>query len=455
MKAPDCGDIGFRQTNTLLVDTDLEDLLRGWSVHLLAGRAIALRENHFIDLINLVGGPGSIAANGDPMDLRRGNLRRLRYRLGGHGDLQSEPPEEFQADFAALNVAAKPANSDGGIEPFRLHSGAPCAFLPLAFSEGVANISLDSIHNDATLLTLSHWPNNHTPELFKANLSTESVLRYIEQSPEHPVARTVVTDHFDLDGLASVYAFMDPEYALEKRELLLGIARWGDFSRGDSLEATCAALALMEIAKRAGPAPGLDRNARLRSAFAATLPRMRHVLANMHEYESLYAPGIDSLRRAELLLSRPDVSLEEEPGVDMAIFRLPESNAMEPLDYAADYFGLPGASFHNRSKCGTIVLVHGGRIEVRQRYETWVERVCGIPRSRRDLSIFRRALQEAELADAVWKYDGVEHIMPSLKLRTSTASTHSVERVLAELSRFLECAPPAWEPTLTRAALVD
>ncbi|MBS5837562.1 MAG: hypothetical protein KID05_00060 [Pseudomonas sp.] len=91
----------------------------------------------------------------------------------------------------------------------------------------IANISLDSTHTPQTLLTLSHWPANRTPQAYKANLSTQSALRYMAQARDFPDARIVTSDHFDLVGLASIYAFLAPEDAQRHAPLLIEVARLG------------------------------------------------------------------------------------------------------------------------------------------------------------------------------------------------------------------------------------
>jgi len=106
--------------------------------------------------------------------------------------------------------------------------------------------------------------------------------------------------------------------------------------------------------------------------------------------------------------------------------------------------GLSNIAFHNRTRCGVVAIVHGTVLEVRQRYESWVERISGIPRARRDLSIFARALQQDEKEEGVWRYGGVENIMPALKCEGSGSSVYSMETLLVELRQFLQVAPVAW-----------
>ena len=74
-----------------------------------------------------------------------------------------------------------------------------------------------------------HHPHNNHPR-YAADTSTEGVLRYLASEDLTPLADfTVTTHHFDADALLSVWAFLNPQQALEKHELLTRIARCGDF----------------------------------------------------------------------------------------------------------------------------------------------------------------------------------------------------------------------------------
>ena len=109
-------------------------------------------------------------------------------------------------------------------------------------------VSCDGIVAGAAL-QLSHWHASTTPAELKADTSTEIALRFVES----PQARAwseavVVNNHFDTDGLFSVWTLLDPEAALARRELLIAAAEAGDFDgwpedlRGLQLDAAVRAL---------------------------------------------------------------------------------------------------------------------------------------------------------------------------------------------------------------------
>ncbi len=79
-------------------------------------------------------------------------------------------------------------------------------------------------------LELSHWPGNTTPAPLKADTSTEIALNFVAS----PVAgewadAVVVNNHYDTDGVLSVWTLLHPDLALARRDLLVAAAEAGDF----------------------------------------------------------------------------------------------------------------------------------------------------------------------------------------------------------------------------------
>ncbi|MFL1503125.1 DUF6687 family protein [Pseudomonas sp. O64] len=180
---------------------------------------------------------------------------------------------------------------------------SPFRYLPLGQTAQVPNISLDSIDNAATLLTLSHWPSNHAPARYKANLSTQSAFHCLREGAGVDGASVVTSDHFDLDGLASIYAFLAPASALRHQELLIDVARLGDFSRGTSPQARRTAFTFNALAAQAKPPGTLDADTALLQIYKAVLPNVEHVLEHTEHYAHCYLEGMDHLARSERLLS--------------------------------------------------------------------------------------------------------------------------------------------------------
>lgn len=429
--------------HTLIVDPGLAPRFQHLELRLLGGRLIGIADNRFTDLLSVLGGPGCAVRNGNPWDLRRENICQLGYRLGGHGALTRSTPALPEPPGGPVATAVAPP-LEADLPALRLGRQSPYAFLPLGQTGCRENISLDSIDNPATLLTLSHWPANQTPAAHKANLSTTSALGFLQQGLTVEQAQLVTSDHFDLDGLASVYAFLAPDHALKHRQLLIDIARLGDFARGTSTQALHCAFTLHALAARVRVDPQASNDRQLLARFAALLPQIADVLDNTRRYATLYAPALLDLQRSAALLADPATVIKEYPAIDLAVLRLPERG----WEGEGEYFSLSPVAVHNRTRCAVLAIVHQGRVEIRQRYESWVERVSGIPRPRRDLAIFARALQATERTPGQWHYAGVQQIMPALRFVARRHSSHASDTVLAELRQFLEQAPAAWQANL-------
>ena len=88
-------------------------------------------------------------------------------------------------------------------------------------------------------LDLTHWQGNRTPSRYKADTSTEIALNFVgspEASSEWADA-VVVNNHFDTDGLLSIWVLLDPEEAMARRDLLIAAAEAGDFDEWPALDA--------------------------------------------------------------------------------------------------------------------------------------------------------------------------------------------------------------------------
>src|SRR3989442_10292729 len=106
----------------------------------------------------------------------------------------------------------------------------------------------EGLHPDHTLVvdglvsrgpSLSHWPGNRTPERYRADTTTEMALRLAEDPRREEFLsgiRVVSNNHFDTDGLLSVWAVLHPGEALRHRRFLVDAARAGDFGTFTSAE---------------------------------------------------------------------------------------------------------------------------------------------------------------------------------------------------------------------------
>ena len=105
----------------------------------------------------------------------------------------------------------------------------PARFAPYAAAHALPNIVVDGAPLPSTLLTLSHWPNNQSPPALRRDTSTATVFAYLDAADLHRAVPWVTNNHFDEDGLFSMYAITDPVQALKDRSLLIAASLAGDF----------------------------------------------------------------------------------------------------------------------------------------------------------------------------------------------------------------------------------
>src|SRR5467141_1674283 len=102
------------------------------------------------------------------------------------------------------------------------------------YSDAVADVpklSIDGTVDNA--IHFSHWKGNQTAASVKADTSTEIALNLVSAPDREELTRgidLVTNNHFDTDGVLSVWTVLTGERALELREKLIPAAEAGDFS---------------------------------------------------------------------------------------------------------------------------------------------------------------------------------------------------------------------------------
>ena len=284
--------------------------------------------------------------------------------------------------------------------------------------EGVPNVVVDGRGNEATVLVLSHWPRNRTPPELRADSSTEIVLNYL-RSPRRDEyradAEAVSNNHYDVDGLMSVWAMLEPEAALQRAERLVAVGECGDFDRWSGERATkvtCALYGLESLPSPvrrglAGQRDYLDRTAYL---YRETLPLVRALLDDVDRFEEYWRDEFGKVEAGRALFARGEATVQETPELDLAVFELPQ-----PVHDIALY---------EQTACSRVALVIGDdRYQARYRYESWVELQSRRPPPRIDLQPFADRLQAIEGNPGEWVADDVQRTLPRLRLRGPEGGT--------------------------------
>src|SRR5258708_7908497 len=127
--------------------------------------------------------------------------------------------------------------------------------------EDVPKLSVDGTVDNA--VHFSHWQGNQTPAELKADTSTEIALNLVAAPNRNELTRgieLVTNNHFDTDGVLSVWTVLTGARALELREQLIPAAEAGDFSEFRNEAAVRASIVIQGSAQ---PIPDTDSHSPL------------------------------------------------------------------------------------------------------------------------------------------------------------------------------------------------
>jgi hypothetical protein len=314
-------------------------------------------------------------------------------------------------------------------------------------------VIVDGASADNTVLTLSHWPHSGTPAELKADTSTAIVFNYLDSPALHVAAGAVSNNHFDEDGLAGIFAMLEPAIAEPHRDLLLDVAQAGDFGIFVRREAARIAFTLAAYADReTSPLPKSlferpypEFASELYVQLLDVLPRL---LAGTETYRRLWELEDARLTMSEELIESGLITMDERPDLDLAIVYLPE----DLTRHVVHRFTKPQMAechpfaLHNRTLCTRLLLLQGGRVELQYRYEGWVQMASRRPAPRVDLSGLADELNREEAAQGRWVFDGVDRITPRLHLEGAPTTTIALDSIVRRVEHCLRTGAPAWNP---------
>ncbi len=307
----------------------------------------------------------------------------------------------------------------------------------VSFSEDqTANIVVDGLPNESTLLCLSHWRGTPTARDLWADTSTEVVLNWIASGAEAPASR-VTNDHFDADGLLAMYAVINPQSAMELKAQLADAANTGDFDVVRSRSGARLAWTIDSIETRRSKELGLEAEPQqivdhLYTSMLATFNGM----LDEGSCRSLWIGAEEAHDESMRAIDTGQVQIEEHPGDGLAVVR-----------YSSPTLDLARSALHTRTLLfRTLEVWPGGLYRYADRYETWVRYVSRRPLARVDLAPLADTLTQAEPSGAVWRADPPSTITPRLELVSGAVSALDADEVTAKVITHLRTAPVAWDP---------
>jgi hypothetical protein len=308
------------------------------------------------------------------------------------------------------------------------------------YHEGLSDVpklSVDGTVDNA--VHFSHWKGNETPDAVKADTSTEIALNLVAAPNRLELTRgieLVTNNHFDTDGVLSVWTVLTGERALNLRAELIAAAEAGDFSEFTGEDGVRASIVIQgsddpmddagsPLARHLAGA-GVTDPAR---AYELVLPEVEKVLTRINDYEFLWRDVwqriADAMESFESGASRVENFVDEKLSVITLAPELYSSPNFKPTRHGAPYTAI---SRYARGELFLIAKPIGGGWSYRfdYPYYSWAETSVRPPVARRDLTSLVARLNELERgAEGVWKVDTSELASAAKFVDTSGAPAPS------------------------------
>jgi hypothetical protein len=316
------------------------------------------------------------------------------------------------------------------------------------------SVVVDGAPARGTVLCLSHWPGIDSPPEFAADLSADMAFRYLNAFDRHGAARVASNNHFDQDGLVGLFALVSPEDARARRDVLLEVARAGDFAVTSSRTAARVSMALSAYADpQRGPLSGLppDYDEMTSTLYRELLGRLAELCDRPDSSRALWADEDAILRESEAALDSGTATITEVPDIDLAIVDVaahaPRAGGHR---FAGQWVsGLHPIAINNATERGALLTRRGQDYEFCYRYESWVQFRSRSVRPRVDLAPLADRLNAEEAAaggSAHWVPQSVSDLTPRLSPAGGAESMIASATVAAVVEAHLRAAPPAWDP---------
>jgi hypothetical protein len=206
-------------------------------------------------------------------------------------------------------------------------------FVADSYEGSAPAISCDGLVPGAAL-DLTHWQGNRTLLRFKADTSTEIALNFVAspEAVEEWAEAVVVNNHFDTDGVLSIWVLLDPDLAMACRDQLIAAAEAGDFDEWPALD---RGLWLDAAIRALGSRAADDAE-----AYQTVLPQLPDLIDRLDERRDLWGREWDDLQEAAAALGSGRLRADSHGAIGLMIHAAGQSEAPGPL--LARRF-LPGA----------------------------------------------------------------------------------------------------------------
>lgn len=318
----------------------------------------------------------------------------------------------------------------------------------------------------ANSLHFSHWEGNETPFELKADTSTEIVLNLVASPNRNKLTHgieLVTNNHFDTDGVLSVWTALAGERALVLREKLIPAAEAGDFCEFKTEAAVRASIVIQGPDQ---PSPGEDSGSPLASylagekvdddarAYELVLPEVERVITRTDDYEHLWRTAWGKVAAAIESFESGHSNVIEFADAGLSLVTLaPEMfgpDDFDPSRHAAPYTAI------SRYAKGSLFLIatplrSGWAYRIDYPYYSWAETVVRPRIERRELSQLMVRLNEIETdGEGVWKFDNSE-MTSAIKFLGSDGMMTASKLKPDEVAKVLRDEVSSPESTFTAA----
>jgi hypothetical protein len=254
----------------------------------------------------------------------------------------------------------------------------PMKFVPYHLLDGRPSVVVDGSPAPGTVLTVTHWPGYPPPAGIEDDLSAQMAFRLLERPDLVPgEAEAVSNNHFDQDGLVSIYAMVAPDDALRRRTFLEDVAFAGDFALCRDRDAARVSMVLSDIAN--GDDLPADYTERTGVLYSDVLGRLPELCDHVERHRDVWGDEDATLEASDAAFEDGRAVIEERTDVDLAVVTVaedtPESGGHR---FGGDWVtGLHPMAVNTRTERVSLARLRGRRYDVELRYEGWVHYRAG------------------------------------------------------------------------------
>jgi hypothetical protein len=292
--------------------------------------------------------------------------------------------------------------------------------------DNVRKLSVDGTVSNS--IHFSHWEGNKTPAEVKADTSTEIALNLISSPRRDQLTEgveLVTNNHFDTDGVLSVWALLAGGRAPDLRDKLIAAAEAGDFSEYSSPDGVRASIV---IQGSDAFVPGEDKGSPLAAHLAGSavtdearlyelvLPEVERVIARTDEYEFLWRDAWQRIEEALESFARGESKVDEDEATGLSLVTVASGlygpHGFSPTRHAVPFTAI-SANARGRLYLISLPMTNGWGYRVDYPYYSWAETVVRPRVERRDFTELVGRLNDLELsgeggARGRWTLDGEE-----------------------------------------------